>query len=84
MGHASKGGMYCEHCEKQVAAEKTTHGIRNTSAVFTYGMTGKLEQWQTRSRIKANQDTIREVANLPVKIVIRSLPNPDRSSSARG
>jgi hypothetical protein len=45
MGVAVKGGMYCERCEQSVAAQKTTHGVRNTAAVFTYGMAGKIEDW---------------------------------------
>jgi hypothetical protein len=45
MGVAVKGGMYCERCERPVAAQKTTHGVRNTTAIFTYGTTGKIEDW---------------------------------------
>lgn len=45
MGAAVKGGMYCERCDVPVAAQKTTHGVRNTLAVPTGGLTAKVERW---------------------------------------
>jgi hypothetical protein len=45
MGHATKGGMYCLSCDKPVAAVKTTHGVRNTLALPTMGLTAKVEGW---------------------------------------
>jgi hypothetical protein len=45
MGQATKGGMYCRECDRPVAAQKTTHGIRNTLAIPTMGATAKIEDW---------------------------------------
>lgn len=45
MGNATKGGMYCRECDRPVAAQKTTHGIRNTLAIPTMGATAKIEDW---------------------------------------
>jgi hypothetical protein len=41
--------MYCERCEKPVAAQKTTHGVRNTMALGTMGLTAKVEGWHCPS-----------------------------------
>ena len=45
MGQATKRGMYCTQCDKPVAAEKTTHGVRNLLALPTLGVTAKRERW---------------------------------------
>lgn len=45
VGHATKGGMYCMRCDQPVAGQKTTHGIRNTLAIPTGGLTLNVEPW---------------------------------------
>lgn len=52
MGHAVKGGMWCDQCQRPVAAQKTTHGVRNFLAATLYAPTaggslagGKIEDW---------------------------------------
>jgi hypothetical protein len=49
MGQATKGGMYCERCDQPVAAQKTTHGVRNTAGIFTMFLTTKIEDWHCPS-----------------------------------
>ena len=37
----SKGGMYCDYCQRPVAGQKATHRMRNTaSGVFALGTAG--------------------------------------------
>lgn len=40
MGMKVKGGMYCQSCDKPVAAQKATSRVRNTLAVAATGLIG--------------------------------------------
>ncbi len=49
MGVAVKGGMHCP-THGPIAAETTTHGVRNTIAIVGYAATGGMARWPGRRR----------------------------------
>lgn len=40
-----KPGMFCEQCDRPIAAQKNKHGVRNTVTVLTLVPVGKIEGW---------------------------------------